>query len=370
MRFFRRHLILVGIVTLLLLSARAWAAIDPIPLRSKTVAFMPKEFYVAKVTDERSERKALALLVQLSGDGMQTKTTPVALKGGDFVALKDFILRTMPRNESYRPVTVAIRKAQLRETASATSLVKGKMDIELAFYLETEGAPIHLITYAGAIKYSRSVSSHAVVEAAISESVTGALKFFNSWIDREVRHNIKLARDLKFHFEDYQATDGDTLYYSVNRPLIWDDFRDIPRNDVYAAEVFAGFGFDERTTVKDGILHVTLVSKVFLPKSASWVRAGYKHDHVLNHEQRHFDIAKIIAERFKRKVLSATLTLSNYEGFLGPEYLEALREMNKLQTQYDTETGHGRILTVQDDWNRKIDNELRSFGIVRPQDGG
>ncbi len=99
-------------------------------------------------------------------------------------------------------------------------------------------------------------------------------------------------------------------------------------------------------------------------KSSSWVREGARKAYGLNHEQRHFDIVKIVVERFKRKLLSMELAPDDYEGVLGYQYLEVYREMNRMQDEYDSETRHGINKTVQEKWNQRIDEELRDFGVM------
>jgi hypothetical protein len=37
--------------------------------------------------------------------------------------------------------------------------------------------------------------------------------------------------------------------------------------------------------------------------------------------------------------------------------------MNRLQDQYDNETGHGQNDAAQERWNRRIDAELRGYGV-------
>jgi hypothetical protein len=37
--------------------------------------------------------------------------------------------------------------------------------------------------------------------------------------------------------------------------------------------------------------------------------------------------------------------------------------MNRLQEQYDGETRHGLDREAQERWNRRIDEELRAFGV-------
>lgn len=343
------------------MASYAVPVIDPIPLRSKPVSFTPKEFYVSSVADERSDIKKLSLLVESSPNSKKILSQAATLKGGDFHAVKQFILNSLPRNHNLRPVTILVKKFEIAETATGPDRVNGQVSIVLNFKLEKDGGSEQLIKYEGSARYTRPLASLTVIEPAIARTLTEALKYFNTWIDREAPGNVKLAKGIKLYFEEYGKQDPDTVYYMADRPLTWDDFRDVPRNNRYAAEIFAGFGFDQQIGMKDGILHVTIITKVFVPKSASWVRPGNQNAYALNHEQRHFDIARIIAGRFKDRALAAGLTAGNYESYLGPQYLEALRELTRLQLQYDAETRHGSDRLAQELWNKKIDDELSHF---------
>jgi len=53
------------------------------------------------------------------------------------------------------------------------------------------------------------------------------------------------------------------------------------------------------------------------------------------------------------------LTVDNYEGIINSDYLDAYREMDTLQKQYDNETRHGMDQFAQQRWNERIDKELR-----------
>lgn len=155
-----------------------------------------------------------------------------------------------------------------------------------------------------------------------------------------------------------EKPEGDSIYYSAKRLLTWDDFKSKIPNSRYDAEVFPSIGYDERTDVTNGVINVGLAIKVSLPKSAAWVRNGSMNDYTLNHEQRHFDIAKIAAEHFEQKLKVENLTTTNFEGIINVDYLDAYREMDALQKQYDDETRHGADQAEQERWNKKIDNEL------------
>jgi hypothetical protein len=157
---------------------------------------------------------------------------------------------------------------------------------------------------------------------------------------------------------------GDTIYYSAKRPLTWDDFKSQIPSKRFDAEIYPTFGYSERTSVKEAIINLNFEISVSLPKSTCWVRGGSMDAYTLNHEQRHFDIAKIVAEHFKRKVKAEWLPADNYDGPINVDYLDSYREMDSLQMTYDRETHHGADRYAQQEWNEKIDRELRAAGTL------
>jgi hypothetical protein len=187
------------------------------------------------------------------------------------------------------------------------------------------------------------------------------LDFFNKWINREADTNIKLAKRVTLIFNDYsEQPEGDTIYYSANRPLTWEDFRDKPRGAKYIAEVLPSLGYTERVEVIKSVVVVMVSMRVFLPKSAAWVKPEGRTTYALNHEQRHFDIVAIIARHFKQALMAMKLPVDNYDGYINVQYLDSYREMNQLQEQYDNETSHGTNQYYQQEWNMKIAGLLRN----------
>ncbi|HEX8530874.1 MAG TPA: hypothetical protein VF646_12675, partial [Cytophagales bacterium] len=263
-----------------------------------------------------------------------------------------------------RPVLIRLQEYRVIESAGTGKGVNGEVTVAVSFHLKRRTDTLDLVSYRGGIRYARSANQTATVEQALRQSLVGAVQYLENWMNREVDHNEKLARAVKVTFTDYVRNDrADTIFYAPGRPLGWDDFRDTPRTGPYAATVFPSFAQEGRTRVADGVIHLDLLLKVYVLKDASWVRPGSREEYALNHEQRHFDLVKLVAERFKRKVLADTLTVEDYDGQIGYEYLESYREMNRLQEQYDGETGHGLDRAAQERWNRRIDEELKAFRV-------
>ena len=69
-------------------------------------------------------------------------------------------------------------------------------------------------------------------------------------------------------------------------------------------------------------------------RGMSWVIPPAQDAYGLSHEQLHFDITKLVVERFKKKIaaMKADLVI-DLNSMIQYEYLESYREMNQLQNQ-------------------------------------
>ncbi len=356
---------IILICTVLLGAGPTVSQIEPISLIAEPVPFTPKDFYIADIIDERTDRKAVAYLLPVpTASGQPAKAEAVDLKGGGRVALRQFIGQSMPQNKRLRPVVIRIKELKVTETAGAKGMVDGRVAIAMEFDLLRDGEYVNLIQYKGGAKYGRSANQLSVVEPALRQSLVSSLKYLNTWMDREADVNEKLAKGLKVSFSDHISQDADTVFYDPSRPLVWSDFRgrsSKPGN--FAAAVFPGFGYDSHFEVVKGIIHIRMIMKVFVVKDYSWVKDSARNAYGLNHEQRHFDIVKLVAERYKQKVQPENLTVADYNSILQYQYIESYREMNRLQEQYDAETRHGIDEAAQERWNKRINDELKAFKV-------
>jgi len=341
--------------------------IGTVILTDEQVPVTPKEFYIANVIDERDNRSAVAWLLSPSGTKNQNESYPIDLQGGGLVAIKQFINRNLPCNKALRPVVISIKKFMVTESALAGGLAEGHIAVVMSFDLQqVDDEPLHLLDYNGSATYTRNTGPPQDIEPTLRHTLENGLIYLDTWMNQQAGTNIKLATGVKVTFTDYEEKpEGDSIYYTVNRPLTWDDFKSKIPGNRYDAEVFPGFGYDEHAEIIKGIINISVAMKVYLPKSASWVRDGERNDYTLNHEQRHFDIVKIAAERFKQKIKAEDLPVSNFDGPINRVYLETYREMDSLQKQYDDETRHGSDQQAQQQWNERINKELKEYGVKR-----
>jgi len=282
-----------------------------------------------------------------------------AIKGTEAAVFSKFIADNLPKDPSLKPVVIDIKELSVTENPGKTGMVEGLIKINLSFNLQKEELS-HLLSYTGGMKYTRQTSNTNVIAQHLKQLNKSALLYFNKWMNNNISTSKVLANGVKIHFEQFKdELEGDTIYYAASRPLTWSDFKSkYKRSNKYAAMVMPNIAYDQDEKIEDGVIHVKLTLKTFLAKSDCWLGVSYKDDYMLNHEQRHFDVAKIITEQFRQQIQKAKVNPDTYEAVINMQYLESYRDMNKMQKAYDTETSHGLNRAAQQNWNKRIDNLL------------
>lgn len=341
---------------------------NSIRLQPETLPFSAKAYYIATVTDQRPDKGAVARLALTLNQPIQT----VDLEGGITASVQQFINKNLNQKKTERPIAMRIRQCRVTETAVGNR-VTGQFSFSVAFELLGKDAfsgdetVTRLTEYRSSANYTRPLSQTTVVEPTIRQAIVASLRSLNTYMSREIGRNEKLATSIQVNFtDDTRITDDDTVHYNPDRKLTWDDFRAAPRSGShYSAEVFTSFSYEGGSTVKNGIINVNLAVKAYMLKNSSWGRPDARNPYALNHEQRHFDITKIITERFKRKIHPDSLTLEDYNSIIQYQFIESFREMNRMQELYDSETRHSIDQAAQERWNQRIDSELRMYGLKK-----
>ncbi|WP_345953037.1 hypothetical protein [Mucilaginibacter sp. PAMB04168] len=361
-RFFFTTTTLLLFLFIGLTSLRALNPTGSIVLQDEPLALKPVGFYIANVADERSSKNAIAQLI-VKAPGNKMLVQPADLQGGPSKAIQQFMERNLPKNEAERPVIMSLKELKITETSLAGNRVEGSIRLYLSFGLQKDWGTDLLVGYGSTFRYVRSADNANVVEPQLRKALRNGLNYFNDWMKTNDGMNVKLARNVKFIFTNYtDKTEGDTIYYTAKRPLTWADFQSKYKpSGTFSAMVMPSIAYEQHASIKDGTIYVNIAMKAFVPKSTCWVSYNAKEDYTLNHEQKHFDIVKIIAEQYKRKVLAEKLTPDTYEAFLSMQYLDSYRDMDAMQLAYDNETGHGRDRYVQSQWDEKIEKELKTL---------
>ena len=169
------------------------------------------------------------------------------------------------------------------------------------------------------------------------------------------------------------------LIWDENKKLTWNDFQgNYPSWHSFSATTFTDtkftYSWEFSETSKCNYEFTDVFAKSYFD-NRSWVVKDEKSDWLLNHEQRHFDIAQIFAGNFNERVRTELLDKqfscptfrdTNSMSFLTKKQLDTIfydeqRKAQRMQNDYDRNTDHGKNSYEQIQWNKKIDSKLKEL---------
>lgn len=257
-------------------------------------------------------------------------------------------------------IQVRIYEVKVSEKkASNNNVYEGDFQLVIGFFKMGIGEPVHLVDYNGSAQYKRSINRLDMIENVVNRVFKNSISYFDTWMKLQVMENRHLARTVRLEVIDQaKSSHKDTVYYDVNRPLQWSDFRDKPqRSSRYNASIFTSFSMQGKSMIEAGEIVQQIEIDVYMLPEQSWVKNP--GDYALNHEQRHFDVVRMVANRLIAKLKSLDLDPDWYEATINDAFFEAYREMNRLQELYDKHTQHGLDTQAQERWNRMLDDALK-----------
>ncbi len=162
------------------------------------------------------------------------------------------------------------------------------------------------------------------------------------------------------------ATSTDIIYWTSDYKLTWADFEGAPNykhtyKDV-SAITFSGI-VDYRGCEDGKIIYKI---KAYFEKKNSWVKSIGQNDHTLEHEQIHFDITELYARKL-RKALSEKMFVCGQEVAFEAFVNDFLKGWQKMQEDYDGETGYSNKHKEQEEWIRKVRMELNELDEYKSQ---
>jgi len=155
----------------------------------------------------------------------------------------------------------------------------------------------------------------------------------------------------------------DSLDYDCykNRPkLTWNDFlvRPVSEQDSkFAASVSTGLDFNWDYNIDNAQQNFSYDICARIYPGSSWVNENKRDSVLLAHEQLHYDITELHARKLKTMVSGYKLG-RNIRKDLKVIYSNIETARNKMQSDYDKETGHSKNVKIQHLWDKKIDSLL------------
>jgi hypothetical protein len=330
-----------------------------ISLKYESVRHKPHNFYFSRVLDERKDK---AKIGSIYGENQSEKN--LKLSGGTVKSLQNYFVKSFIKDSSYYPILFKIKELALEENL-VNAKITGKCKIKVSFSFQRDTTEIELTDFQTTITFNRTQGDYNNYETLLSKVIEKSVMYFDEWMAENYDKNQKLIRSLRLVINsDHQMENpekGDTIFWSPTRKMTWADFTGtMPKTTKYSAQIFNNFEYFAPLKLESGILTINLQMKVYMLKSGSWTSSGTLSEYSIAHEQVHFDLTKIVVERFKQKA-KQILTIDNYDSELQLLFIDMYREMNRFQKEYDDESNHSLNVLGQQKWQQFVDEELRAI---------
>lgn len=150
----------------------------------------------------------------------------------------------------------------------------------------------------------------------------------------------------------------ESMPWDASKKLTWADFKGpIPFGAVAAATTASGISYEYSANLIHHEVKLDFTVTAFFYPNESWYKPKVCDEHILQHEQLHFDISEVFARRMRMKLRNTSFT-ENVKSEIRKIYKEILQELDELQDKYDWETNFSRNKEAQARWNAQIKEAL------------
>lgn len=321
-------------------------------------------FHIDYIRDERLNKDVLGMSPIGNVFVSATEKETISLKGGVVAAVKKMFSQSIPPNNSTISVSYTILELKISESKLQNGNISGQMFLRVAFSRLNKKDTILLTETTTSTSFLRSDAQMPTgkYETILTSLFVKSLEYFDKWLVLNGGKSEALIKGVKIVFiPEPNGSVGDTVYYH-SKKITWEDFKGKPTNSQYGAAIFSNFAFGANFQIIDGLIVATIQTKTYMVRGMSWVTPAAHDAYSLSHEQLHFDITKLVVERFKKKItaMKADLVI-DLNSMIQYEYLESYREMNQLQNQYDNETQHSINRRKQIEWEEKVEKWLKEI---------
>lgn len=172
---------------------------------------------------------------------------------------------------------------------------------------------------------------------------------------------MKLLFVFIFSFLLFPQSDSEKILWNENKKLTWEDFRGKPIPSAsFVASTNTGINFQYSYTLKNDEVTVEYSVESFFYPDKSWFQPGKVNQHILNHEQGHFDISELHARILRKKLADKKFSKkikSEIEGI----YRQTEQKRRAMQVNFDAETDHSRNEKKEIIWEKQIAKQLANY---------
>ena len=169
-------------------------------------------------------------------------------------------------------------------------------------------------------------------------------------------------------FLNSSVIDGETIEWNDAKKLSWADFKGPKQTDSDAAAVTASgitFTYSVRKT-DNRITDFDAQAEAYFYTEDSWYIEDRCNDHILAHEQLHFDITELHVRIFRYRLTRLQVS-QNIKAQLNTLHKAVNKELADMQSQYDTQSQNSINKEEQAKWAAYVTENLKKFEAYKSQ---
>jgi hypothetical protein len=322
-------------------------------LKAHKYDFSPKGYFYQSIIDLRESKYFLGQL-----QGRNGQKVDLVLNKGTERAFVELLNNNLNIKTEDVALLLEISHLNFKENVRRDGLVEGNVELRLNVSAIFDNDTNLICQPYSTSRYQRSLNSLDAdsFETILRELWISCIKFSDDYIRLNNSKMEAFNNGVQIIIEPLETKNkADTVHY-MSRLVTWNDFRAEPRNgSKYSAAIFPTIALGTQLTIRDNKLIAVLKPQVCMVPSQSWAKNFARDASGLKHEQIHFDITKVVMDRLLRKLRNIEAkTMDDLSSIIQFEYLEAFKEMNRIQDAYDKETNHNLNSGQQDAWSRKV----------------
>lgn len=159
-----------------------------------------------------------------------------------------------------------------------------------------------------------------------------------------------------------QSDTDSKILWKESEKLTWSDFLGSPDAATpFAASTNTGISFSYSYSM-DSSSKVAVEFSVssFFNKDKSWYFPHLINDHILQHEQTHFDISELHA-RILRKRMNEKKFTKNVKHEIHVLYTRVEEQRSAMQRRFDSETDHSQNVKKEEQWRAYVAKQLQQY---------
>jgi hypothetical protein len=325
-------------------------------LKQEHIAFIPKNFYVSDLVDDRKEKDSVGYFL-IKGQ----KKVKLNFRDGAARSMMTFIALNVTQDRSKQAMIVHITKMDFavkqdgpNRSSSATA------DVSLAFYVGDK----KILEMGGTGSQTSDTGSLSFVEEYVRKAVENTFTKFDDWWGKN-GSKIPTAATVKVNATIGKVpSKSDYIVFSLHRPLSITDFTGNPptTEGMELASTMSAIGMQSGGQTKNSQIVIDVVFTPYFEKSRSWFKDLGKNPRVLAHEQTHFSIMAIKACELVNKISATVFQKDTYEKQIEAIFKQYVNLANDEETKFDAETNHNTIADKEKQWEKKVSDQAKAAG--------